>query len=72
MVRRIRVPVLLIASNDAGERQIDEVYRDRIGAGAALWYVPDAGHTKALATHPAAYAARVTAFLAALSSRATR
>jgi fermentation-respiration switch protein FrsA (DUF1100 family) len=72
VVGRIRAPVLLIASNDAGERQIDEIYRDRIGSGAALWYVPDAGHTKALATHPAAYAARVMAFLTALSSRATR
>jgi uncharacterized protein len=64
LVGAIRAPVLLIASNDAGERKIDEAYRHRIGANATLWYVPDAGHTKALATHPGAYAARVTAFLA--------
>jgi pimeloyl-ACP methyl ester carboxylesterase len=64
VVGRIRVPVLLIASVDAGERKIDDAYRARIGDNATLWYVPDAGHTKALVTHPQAYAARVSAFLA--------
>jgi uncharacterized protein len=61
---RIRVPVLLIASNRRNERRIDSVFRDRIGARATLWYVADAGHTKALERHPDAYRARVLNFLA--------
>ena len=70
LVGRIRAPVLLIASSDPGERKVDEAYRARIGDNAVLWYVPDAGHTKALAVHPRAYAARVSAFLAtALATR---
>jgi pimeloyl-ACP methyl ester carboxylesterase len=64
LVGRIRVPVLLIASNDVGERKIDNAYRNRIGDNATLWYVPDAAHTKALDTHPQAYATHVVAFLA--------
>ena len=64
IVGRIRVPVLLIASNDGGERTIDEAFRARIGDRALLWYVPDAGHTKALVVHPAAYTSRVSTFLA--------
>ncbi len=59
---RIRVPVLLIASSADGERTLDEVFRGRIGERAALWYVPDAGHTGALEERPDAYAARVAAF----------
>ena len=54
--------MLLIASRRSGERRIDEVYRGRIGARASVWYVPDAGHTEALAAHPSAYAARIRAF----------
>lgn len=70
LVGRIRVPVLLIASSDPGERKVDETFRSRIGDNAALWYVPDAGHTKALAVHPQAYASRVSGFLAtALATR---
>lgn len=66
----IRVPVLLIASGASNERAIDNVYRQRIGANAALWYLPDARHTSGLAKHPQAYAARVSAFLnAALDQR---
>lgn len=67
IVGRIRVPVLLIASNASGERtidQIDEIYRDRIGRTASLWYLPDTWHTHGLNAHPAQYAARVIAFLA--------
>jgi uncharacterized protein len=60
---RIDVPVLLIASNAAGELAIDQVYRQRIGPEGQLWNVPDAGHTDALRMNPAAYAARVTSFL---------
>ena len=62
--QHVRVPTLLIASGRRGERKIDVVYRDRIGAGATLWFVPDAGHTRALQKHPQAYAARALAFLA--------
>ena len=70
MVGHIRVPVLLIASGASDEHATDSVYRQRIGSGAALWYLPDSGHTSGLATHPQAYAARVTAFLkAALAQR---
>ena len=64
IVGRARVPVLLIASNPSGERTIDQIYRDRIGRNASLWYLPDTGHTAGLSSHPAQYAARVDAFLA--------
>ena len=64
IVGRIRAPVLLIASNAKGERAIDQIYRDRIGRNASLWYLPDAGHTGGLSTHPAQYAARIESFLA--------
>ncbi len=65
IVGKIRVPVLLIASNKPGELTNDQAYRERIGANAALWYVPDAGHVAALQTHPHDYTARVSAFLQA-------
>ncbi len=65
VVGQIRVPVLLIASNNPGELTVDRVYRDHVGLKAALWYVPDAGHIPALHTHPHDYAARVTTFLKA-------
>lgn len=61
---RARVPVLLIASNAGGERTIDQIYRERIGRKASLWYLPDAGHTAGLSAHPAQYTQRVTAFFA--------
>jgi pimeloyl-ACP methyl ester carboxylesterase len=63
VVGRIRVPVLLIASNAKDERTIDSMYRERIGANASLWYLPDAGHTDGLTVHPEQYAARVDSFL---------
>jgi len=63
IVSRIRVPVLLIASNRSGERTIDLAFRRRIGGHAALWNVGDARHTGALRRHPAEYARRVVAFL---------
>ena len=71
IVSRIRVPVLFIASDRIGERTIDRALRRRIGAHAALWSVDDARHTEALRRHPAAYAARIDAFLAA-AQRAAR
>lgn len=63
---RIRVPVLLVASGARGERTIDAAYAHRIGTRARLWYLPDAGHTRALDVHSAAYAAHVLAAFAAL------
>ena len=63
---RIRVPVLLVASGARDEYAIDAIYRRRIGARAALWSVPDAEHTQALARHPAAYAARVLGLLGSI------
>jgi pimeloyl-ACP methyl ester carboxylesterase len=70
LVSRIRVPVLLIASNAHGEQAIDLIYTGRMGRTASLWYLPDAGHTRGLSTHPTQYAARVDAFLAtALAGR---
>jgi hypothetical protein len=63
VVGHIRVPVLLITSNASNERAIDNAYRQRIGANAALWYLPDTSHTNALATHPQAYVARIRSFL---------
>ncbi|HSD01821.1 MAG TPA: alpha/beta fold hydrolase [Gaiellales bacterium] len=62
-VRRIDVPVLLIASSAGDERALDGIFRERIGPEATLWYVADAGHTRALAVHPDEYARRVTGFL---------
>jgi uncharacterized protein len=59
----VRTPVLLIASGAPHEYRIDRAYRDRIGRSAALWHVADAGHTRALATHPAAYREHVLGFL---------
>jgi hypothetical protein len=64
IVGRIRVPVMLIASNASGERAIDAIYRERIGRHASLWYLPDTGHTGGLSAHPAQYTARIDAFLA--------
>jgi pimeloyl-ACP methyl ester carboxylesterase len=63
IVGQIKVPVLLIASNNPGELTEDQAYCNHIGRNATLWYVPDAGHVKALNTHPQDYAARVTSFL---------
>jgi pimeloyl-ACP methyl ester carboxylesterase len=64
IVGRIRVRVLLIASNAQSERAIDQIYRRRIGRNASLWYLPDAGHTGGLSTHPDQYAAHIESFLA--------
>lgn len=64
VVRAIRSPVLLISSRRRGERRIDAIFRERIGAAAALWYVADADHTQAFGVHPRAYRQHVLAFLA--------
>jgi uncharacterized protein len=62
-VRRIDVPVLLIASSAGDEQKLDGIFRERIGPEASLWYVADAGHTRALAEHPGEYERRVVALL---------
>jgi predicted acyl esterase len=64
IVGRIRVPALLIASDAKGERAIDQIYRNRIGRNASLWFLPDARHSGGLSTHPDVYAARIGSFLA--------
>ena len=63
IVGGIHVPVLLISSNAPGELAIDRVLRDRIGERARLWSLTNTGHTRGLATHPAAYTSRTTRFL---------
>lgn len=68
-VGAIDSPVLLVASNAADERQIDDALRRRIGDRASLWYVADAGHTEARDRHPEAYDARVRAFLGSALAR---
>jgi hypothetical protein len=49
-------PLLLIGTVGF-ERELDRAYAR--GTRAQLWELPDTGHTKGLATHPAAYADRV-------------
>ena len=68
VVERVSAPTLLIASNATGEEAIARRLQRRMGGRSELWYVPDAGHTKALNAHPAAYRARVVGFLDQLSS----
>lgn len=63
IVDRVHLPVLLIASNASNEATIDRLYARRIGRTAALWSVPDAGHTEALRKHPREYAVHVLRFL---------
>jgi pimeloyl-ACP methyl ester carboxylesterase len=69
VVGRVFVPTLLIASGAPGERTMAEHLRRRMHGDAAVWYVSDAGHTKALNAHPAAYRDSVVRFLDQASSR---
>jgi fermentation-respiration switch protein FrsA (DUF1100 family) len=55
-------PVLLIASNAPHELLLNRRFRSALGAGAALWHVADAGHTKSYAERPEAYRSRVLGF----------
>jgi len=64
-VGRITVPVLLISGDIPVERDLNRIWFKAINAQKELWEV-DAGHTAGLATYPAEYEARVTAFLAAV------
>jgi pimeloyl-ACP methyl ester carboxylesterase len=54
-------PVLIIAGGAAGEITAARFYRAAAPASVQVWEVPDSGHTRALATHPDEWAARVTA-----------
>jgi alpha-beta hydrolase superfamily lysophospholipase len=58
-------PVLLIAGGVGAPEEIpaNRRYRDAGGPTVRLWELPDASHTGGLRRHPAAYAARTTAFL---------
>jgi hypothetical protein len=59
----VDVPVLLISSSAADERELDDAFARSIGPRAVRWHVADAGHTGALDAHPQEYARRVHAFL---------
>lgn len=65
IVRRIRVPVLLVVSGAHDEYALARAYARRIGPSATVWHVPDAAHTEALARRRAAYSARVARVLKA-------
>jgi uncharacterized protein len=57
-------PVLLIAGGAVEEEVItNRHYQADGGPNVELWVAPGAGHTAGLRTHPAAYEARITAFL---------
>jgi uncharacterized protein len=68
LVGRLRAPALLIAAGRGQEARFGRIYAQRSHGRAQLWEVPDAGHTRALRVHPAAYEARVTRFFAAALS----
>jgi pimeloyl-ACP methyl ester carboxylesterase len=57
-------PILLVTAGTVPD-ETDAARYIRQGAGSVqIWNVPDAGHTRALATHPAEWDRQVTAFLA--------
>jgi len=62
-VRRIAPrPVLLIAGTPL-EADFSRGYASVAPASTQLWLLPEAGHTRALATHPEEWVERVTVFL---------
>lgn len=62
LVGGLHAPALLIAAGRAQEARFGRIYAQRSHGRAQLWQVPDAGHTRALRVHPAAYDARVSGF----------
>ena len=72
LVRGLRAPALLIAAGRSQEADFNRIYAARSRGRARLWHVPDAGHTRALRSHPGAYEARVTGFLDAALDAPTR
>jgi uncharacterized protein len=65
LVSHLHAPALIIAAGRDQEARFGDIYAHDAHGRAELWHVPDAGHTRALRTHPAAYTARVTRFFAA-------
>jgi hypothetical protein len=62
LVEHLRAPALLVAAGRGQEADFGRICARRSRGRARLWEVPDAGHTRTLATHPAAYRARVIRF----------
>jgi fermentation-respiration switch protein FrsA (DUF1100 family) len=66
LVPRIAPRPLLVmyasGSQQAGEAQLNAIYYAAAGEPKEVWAIPDAGHTKGLATHPSAYESRVIGF----------
>jgi hypothetical protein len=62
LVGHLHAPALLIATGHGLESRFGRIYANR--SRAALWQVPDAGHTRALRQHPHAYETRVIGFFA--------
>ena len=58
-VRRINVPVLLIAGNGPKEAELDSLYAKAAPDTVTLWSIADTPHTQGLWTHPTGYRQRV-------------
>ncbi len=56
--------LLIAAGRNELEVRFNELYASALGPRGALWVVPDAEHTQALARHPQEYEVRVLRFLA--------
>jgi dienelactone hydrolase len=63
LVGHLHAPTLLVATGRDNEARFGRIYAERSHRRAQLWQVPDAGHTRALHTHPNAYESRVSRFL---------
>jgi hypothetical protein len=62
MVQRVSSPTLLISAGTDIEREFNVHYEQVAGGRVEHWNLPDAGHTHALGSHPAAYERRVAGF----------
>jgi hypothetical protein len=58
-VRRIGVPVLLIAGNGPREAELDARYAKAAPGTVRLWSIPDTPHPRGLWTHPITHSERV-------------
>jgi uncharacterized protein len=52
-------PLLLISGAPGDEQAANEIWAAGAGSGSSIWHAEDAGHTRALAAHPAEYERRV-------------
>jgi pimeloyl-ACP methyl ester carboxylesterase len=59
LVRRIDVPVLMLAGAPSNEQKLDPIFAEAAPRAITLWSLPDTPHTQALRTHPAEYERRV-------------